>query len=128
MTAPARMFDEWLRDHARGTLNDEATAALADVVDAVAHLEKAGKVTLELTVEPAGSNGRTVVIFGRVKTKAPEAAPEASIFYVGDGGSLHRDDPYAQRLPGMAAPVEPDGEVRRVDPETGEVRRLDEEG
>jgi len=114
------LFAEWLADHARGTLNDEATAAFAEVVDAVAHLEKKGTLTVELVVEPAGSNGRTVVVYGRVKVKAPEAAPEASIFYVGDAGSLHRDDPFAQRLPGVALP-EDDAPPRKLDPETGEI-------
>lgn len=110
-----RPFHEWLADHARGTLDDELTAALADVVENVAHQEKPGKVTLELTVEAAGRGGRTVVIGGKVKVKLPEQAPEQSIFYVGDGGTLWRDDPYAQRMDGM-----------KVDPITGEAIPLPE--
>lgn len=114
------MFHKWLSDHARGTLDQEATAALADLVEQVAHLERPGKLVLELKVEVAGSGGRTVVIGGKVTTKPPEPAPEQSIFYVGDSGSLHRDDPYQGRLDV--------GDARRVaDPETGEVRRLAEE-
>jgi hypothetical protein len=107
------MFHTWLADHARGTLDDELTVALADVVEAVAHQEKKGVVVLELTVETAGRGGRTVVIGGKVKVKLPEPAPEQSIFYVGEAGSLWRDDPFAERLDGM-----------KVDPVTGEAIAL----
>lgn len=112
------LFHKWLKSHARGTLDGEATAALAELVAQVSDLEKPGKLILELKVDVAGSGGRTVLIAGKVTTKPPEPAPEASVFYVGDGGSLHRDDPYQGRLP-------IDGPARRIDEETGEVRRLD---
>lgn len=114
---PRRPFHQWLADHARGTLDDESTAALAELVEQVAHLEKPGKLTLELKVDVAGRGGRTVVIEGKVVTKPPEPAPESSIFYVGDAGSLHRDDPYQGRLDV--------GDARRVDTDTGEVRRAE---
>lgn len=93
-----QLFHDWLAGHARGTLNDEITAALGEVVDAVTHLEKPGKIIVELTVAPAGAGGRTVMVAGTVKTKPPEPAPEASIFFAGENGTLHRDDPYQQRF------------------------------
>lgn len=96
-TTDRQLFHDWLAGHARGLLDSEITAALGEVVEAVTHLEKSGKVVVELTVEPAGSGGRTVMVAGVVKTKPPLPAPEASIFFAGDGGSLHRDDPYQQR-------------------------------
>jgi hypothetical protein len=104
-------FHEWLKGHARGTLDDELTAALAEVVEAVAHLEKPGKIVLELKVDVAGSGGRTVVTSGKVTTKPPEPAAEVSLFYVGEGGSLHREDPFQTRMPV--------GDARRIDPATG---------
>lgn len=119
-------FHDWLAGHARGTLNDELTAALGELVEAVGSHEKPGKLTLTLTVDVAGSGGRTVLIAGEVTTKAPKPAPEASIFYVGDAGTLHRDDPFAMRMPGVPF-TETDGAVRVIDPDTGEVRRVDEE-
>lgn len=100
------MFNEWIAGHARGTLNDEITAALGDVVDAVTHLEKPGKVTIEIAVAPAGSGGRTVAVAGKVTAKPPQPAPQMSIFYAGENGSLHRNDPFQQRL---------------ADPATGEI-------
>lgn len=94
-----RPFSEWITDHAQGTVDLEMTAALAELTQAVAHHGKKGAVTLKITVEPGGSGGRTVVTSCVVDAKPPIPDPEQSIFYVGDGGSLHRDDPYQQRLP-----------------------------
>lgn len=118
------VFSAWLEGHARGTLNADATAALGEVVKAVGDLGKAGKVTIELTIEPAGSGGRTVTIGGRVSGKPPRPAPEVGIFYIGDGGSLHRDDPYAVRMPGVPY-VDTAGDARLIDPDTGDVRRFE---
>lgn len=62
MTNHLRPFSEWLTDHAQGVADDEATAALAEVVEAVAHHGKAGTVTIKRELEPAGSSSRTVVL------------------------------------------------------------------
>lgn len=113
------LFSSWLAGHSRGNVDAEMTAAMAEVVEAVAHLEKKGKVVLTFEVEPAGSGGRTVVVRGEVATKPPLPAAEASIFYVGDAGTLHRDDPFQGRMP-LGEPA------RAVDNETGEVRHLEE--
>lgn len=121
------MFSVWLAQHARGTLDDELTATLAELVEAVQDHEKKGELVLKLIIEPAGSGRRTVTVAGKVAAKPPEPAPEMSIFYVGDAGTLHRDDPYAQRLPGMARPADDNGEVHRVPEGDGTVQRVDTE-
>jgi hypothetical protein len=118
MTSQLRPFSEWLTDHAQGVADAEATAALAEVVEAVAHHGKAGTVTIKVKVEPAGSSSRTVVTSVDVKANTPEPAAEQSIFYVGEGGGLHRDDPYQGRLL--------DG-AREIDTTTGEVRHIESE-
>lgn len=118
------LFNDWLARHGRGVLNAEATAALSDVVQAVSDIGKKGKITLEIVVEPAGAGGRTVAIGGRVKAAPPSPDPELGIFYVGSSGSLHRDDPYVQRIPGV--PFEDHGEIKVVDAESGEVRRVED--
>lgn len=119
-------FNDWVKDHARGTLNDELTMALSEVVEAVTQLDKPGSVVLKLAVDTAGSGGRTVVIAGDVVSKPPKPAPEQSIFFVGERGSLHRDDPYTRRLPGTAVPTD-DAAARRLPTDTGEARRITEE-
>ncbi len=97
-TEPLRPFSDWLTDHARGTVDQEMTAAMAEVVEAVSHLEKKGTVTLEVTIDTAGSGGRTVSTACVVKAKPPTPAPEQSIFYVAEGGSLDREDPFQKAL------------------------------
>jgi hypothetical protein len=96
---PLRPFSEWVTDHAQGAVDDEMTLALADLVQAVAAHGKKGTVTLKVTVEPAGSGGRTVETSCLVEAKAPQPDPEKSIFFVGERGSMERDDPYHKRLP-----------------------------
>lgn len=96
--AKPQPFSEWLKTHARGTLDDEITLALGEVVADVTHLEKKGKVVIEITVEPTGSGRRRVMVSGVVTAKPPVPAPEASIFFAGDQGSLHRQDPYQERI------------------------------
>lgn len=120
-----RTFAEELAALARGTLNDEATLALSDLVAAVSSLGKKGALTVELVVEPTGSAGRTVTIAGSVKVKTPLPDPEVSIRFVGDAGSLHVDDPFAKPLPGIPY-RDADGTPKVVDPSTGDVRRIAE--
>jgi hypothetical protein len=97
--AELRPFSEWITDHAQGTVDDEMTAALASLVEAVAHHGKKGTVTLKISVDTAGSGGRSVETSCVVESKEPTADPERSIFFVGHGGSMHRDDPFQKRLP-----------------------------
>lgn len=104
---PYTPFSDWLTQHAQGDVDIEMTLALAEVVQAVANHGKKGKVTLTVTVDNAGSGGRTVSTACTVEAKAPTADPEQSIFWVGDKGSLHRDDPYQQRMPLKRLPTEP---------------------
>lgn len=89
-----RPFNEWILDHARGSLNDEMTAALAELVLTVTSMEKAkGSVTLKITVEQAGTGDRTVLTSGEVVTKLPRPPAPRSVFYPDDAGGLHRSDP-----------------------------------
>lgn len=110
---PLTQFSDWIKTQASGTTDDEMTAALSTVVEAVHQMEKKGKVTLELTVEPAGSGGRNVYLAGKVTAKPPEPLPMPSIFFVGDHGSLHREDPYQKRM---------FADARDIDADTGEIR------
>lgn len=118
MAADLYQFADWIRDQASGTTNDEMSAALATVVEAVQQLNTKGKVTLELVVAPAGSNARNVTVEGKVTAKPPEPAPTPSIYFVGDHGSLHREDPYQRRM---------FDDAREVDADTGEIRTPQED-
>lgn len=124
--AERQLFSDWLTKHARGILNEEATAGLAEVVQDVVDGGKAGKLTITIVVAPAGPGGRTVTIGGTVVVKTPQPAPELGVFYVGERGSLHRDDPFQRRLPGV--PVATGAEQQEVKtvpaPAGSEVRRV----
>ena len=96
---PLRPFSEFITDHAQGAVDDEMTLAFAELVQAVAAHGKKGTLSLKITVEPAGSGGRTIETSCVVEAKAPMPDPEKSIFFVGDRGSVHRDDPFHKRLP-----------------------------
>lgn len=109
MTEPKALspFHEWVQGHARGTLDDDLTAAMAEVTQAVTALDKKGEVIVKLSIDTAGSGGRTVSVAGTVTAKPPRPDAEVSIFYADGDGGLHRDDPY---------------QTRAFDPETGEVQ------
>jgi hypothetical protein len=113
---PPTPFSDWLTDHAQGDVDVELTLALAEVVQAVSGIGKKGAIKLTVTVEPAGSGGRTVKTSCLVEAKAPTADPEESIFFVDAKGGLHRDDPFQARLPLKRVP--PQAQLPDTTPET----------
>lgn len=92
------LFSDWLKDHARGSLDADVTAALADVVKQVHDVGKKGSVVLEIVVEPAGKNSITLAIGGRLMQKLPKPDAELAVYYPDEGGALHREDPYQTRI------------------------------
>lgn len=115
MTDALPQFSDLIQDQAQGLTDDEMTAAVATVTEAVARLGKKGKVTLDLVIEPAGSGGRNVTVTSKVTAKPPENDPPMSIFFVGDQGSLHREDPFQRRM---------FDDAHNVDVDTGEIRTI----
>jgi len=110
------LFSDWIKTHARGTLDMDCTAELMKLNQAVSALDKPGVLTVQIRVEPIGSGGRTVIVAGKALAKPPQPNPEGSVFYVGDGGSLCKDDPFNVAFPDMVTDPEP---RRDYDPETG---------
>lgn len=123
-------FVEVLRDHARGTVADDAQAELLDLIQAVSATGKEGSVTVKLKAKPSGN--RTVMLGFEVTSKVPQADPEVGVFFVDRNGVLTKDDPTQPKLP--MAEVDPGGpaqvavvtgnqpgEVVQVDPATGEI-------
>lgn len=108
-------FHDWIAQHARGDLDNQMTEALNEVAGAVALLDKDGTVTLKLKV---GKTGGRLIVAGKVETKAPEADPEAGLYFLGDDG-LTKDDPFQMKWD-LKSGVG-DAPVRKVDTETGEV-------
>lgn len=113
-------FPNWIRDHADGVASDEASAAIANVVQAVGLIGKKGSVRIDIDIVPKGRVSEVTV---KVSSKPPEPTPTPAIYFADGGGGLHRDDPYQDRLP-FTAVINPDPEPAAViDPETGEITR-----
>lgn len=88
-------FSEWVAGFGDGALDDELTAALQELADAVVLAEKAGTLTLKLTLsEKAGG----VIVAAQTATAPPKSKREA-FYYVAETG-LSRRDPNQPQLPG----------------------------
>jgi hypothetical protein len=87
----SRPFSDFLKDLANGLTVAQLTEQMAELVVAVGETGKRGTITLVLTLEPNAAG--TVRIIDEIKTKIPQAARGASIFYSDDAGDLLRRDP-----------------------------------
>lgn len=101
-----------------GTFIDECSELLAEVVRGVDDTGKAGKLTITLEIKKVGA---AVSMLAKVSNKTPEAPPDADLFYATVEGNLSVDNPNQRRLDLRMADSRP-GEVRTVDPGTGEIR------
>jgi hypothetical protein len=116
MEAPDQsFFSTWLAQHRRGELDAEIALALDDVTRAAQATGKPGSIQIVLTVKP-NPHADSVILVDEIKVKTPQPDRPAAIYYVGDDGRLQRDDPTQTRFF--------DEQLRRADPETGEVRRV----
>lgn len=78
-----------LEQHAKGSVQLEASRALADVVAGALDTEKKGYVSVKVEVEPMDSG--TVRLKATVTKKVPED-PAASIWFADGEGQLSRDN------------------------------------
>lgn len=67
--------------------------ALRQVAQDVQAVRKAGSITLTITVEPSGKRDDIVFLGDKLVVKRPEFEREESIWFVGEGGELERQDP-----------------------------------
>jgi hypothetical protein len=73
-----------------GEFIDELNDAMQEAIDTATELGKPAKVTVTISITPAG---RTVVIDDDINQKLPKAPREATIFFLGEGNALTRKDP-----------------------------------
>lgn len=96
---------ETFRDIRRGAFLDEAAAKLQELVTAVTTSGKGGKLTLTISVQPAGRGSvKTVVIQDSVGVSLPTPDREVTIFFPTENGELSRSDP--AQIPLGLRPVE----------------------
>ena len=86
----ARSFAHILAEIGRGDVEAEMSTAMHELVAAVQETEKAGKLTLSLTVKPVGEE--SVEISVDVKSSTPTNR-RPSIFYIDGDGNLTRRNP-----------------------------------
>lgn len=87
---------EFLDEFRRGSLRDDMSRKLHQLLGEVIAVEKAGTITLTLKVKPEAD--QQVSITGAVTSKLPAPASPAAHFYVDQHGNPTRHDPYQQRM------------------------------
>ena len=94
-----RAFLNVMTTHKGGAMISEASAALKQVTAAIQQTGKPGKVTLTMTLKPAGKASHGTMVFEAVvKATAPCVEPPASIFYADGDFNLVREDPNQTKL------------------------------
>jgi hypothetical protein len=95
-TMSARPITDLLREHRNGVTLDELSDALRDLVAAVVEEGKAGKLTMTLSVKPAGRDSGALEVGCEIKSAPPKKTPGVSIFFASPESNLVRQDPRQQ--------------------------------
>lgn len=98
-------FSKFIASYNGGALDDELTAALAEVSDAVFMLKQGGTLTLKLKLGVPKHVTDGVQVTPDVDVKTPKS-PKSAFFYVAEGGALSKRDPNQPQLPGVEDPNE----------------------
>lgn len=83
---------KFFQEHRNGLTHDEITDAMRDLVAAVTDEQKAGKLTITITVKPMGK-GDGLEVAVAVKAAPPKETPGVSIFFATPENNLQRADP-----------------------------------
>lgn len=92
-------FGVWLQDQRNGGLHRELSEGLAEIAQAVESHNKQGKLTLTITVKPAGTAQHMVIVADQVKVEIPQPDKPTSMFFTDTAGNLSRRDPRQAELP-----------------------------
>ncbi len=99
-----------------GTLGDELTDKLRDLVASCAVTGRAGAITLTLALKPG--KGGQIEVFDEIKVKLPKEEKGSSLMFATPENNLQREDPRQMSLDGL----------RSVDQDTGEIRNIKKAG
>ncbi len=106
----------------RGGLSKELGAAFRKATLASLNTMKKSKVIVEITIDPdTKTDPLAMRVAGVVKTKLPEAALRASIFYPSPSGELSREHPYQRDIEDKGFSDTPHQNKIAHDPATGEI-------
>jgi hypothetical protein len=93
----SRPFADVVRELAGGTVYEDLTTQLGEVVTAVMETGKVGELSLKLSIKPNGEG--SVRVLADVKQKVPAATLGETLFFATSSGSLIRNDPRQSELP-----------------------------
>ncbi|MCX5590891.1 hypothetical protein [Alcaligenes endophyticus] len=94
-----KTFAEVLQDLRYGTLHDELTETLQEVVNACISTGKGGSLTLQIKLKP-GKSGE-LELTDTIKSTVPELEKGASIMWATPEGNLQRQDPRQMTIDGL---------------------------
>lgn len=93
---PPTPFHQFITEYRNGALDDQLTAALADVARGVKMLEKAGSVTLKFKLSEQGG---AVVIEHSMSHVVPQPKTTGQVWFATEDGVLTRHHPDQPSLP-----------------------------
>ena len=110
-------FSQQLAHLSKGTIDNELTETLRDLVKAINDHQRGGKITLTLSLKPKVKQGEVmyVEIQPEIKTEMPKVDRLASFMFPTTDGQLLRDDPDQGEL-----------NLRRVTPDEKPTRKVSE--
>lgn len=107
-----RLFTDTLNVLRFGTLNDDLTKELNELVKKCSDTGKAGELKLSIKLKPG--KGGQMEVFDDIAVKAPKEERGSTIMFATVENNLTREDPRQMNIEGL----------RTVDMETGELRRV----
>lgn len=109
-----RPFADFLAEQRDGKAHAEITNLFNELIEAVQAHSKAGSLTLQIRVKPAGRGSEdTVFVSDEVSIKKPKGERPEAIFFVDDSHNLQRNNPRQERLPLREVP-KPATELKEV--------------
>lgn len=96
--AGVRPITDVLRQIRQGLFVDDASEEMAALVNQVTEQRKAGKLTIEITVKPAGAKSAALIVTGKCTAKSPQSAPDETLMFATPEGNLLTEDPRQQKL------------------------------
>lgn len=109
MSEPIK-FSQFIADFGGGALDDELTAALAEVAESAQLLDLAGSLDLKLKLSIPKKTTGGLIVDASVTAKPPKQS-RAAFFFVAEDGALSRRDPNQPQIPGTEDPKESTSDV-----------------
>jgi hypothetical protein len=96
----ARPFADLLREQRRGSMHDELTAKLHELVNAVESIGKPGKLVLTIDIRKyKNDTGGVIEVSDDVELKLPKPDRPTAIWFTTADGNLSKTDPAQKQMP-----------------------------